>query len=104
MGQIVPEENAILGGTAVHLTDILQVPETSEEAIYTSNPIERMNKEIRKRLKPMNSLTNMDSAEKIIYLNVIGYNDRFGDWVIRGFGDLEVKQKLNEMFEERYPV
>ncbi|MDQ0196283.1 hypothetical protein J2T20_004692 [Paenibacillus wynnii] len=24
--------------------------------------------------------------------------------VIRGFGDLEVKKKLNEMFEARYPV
>ncbi|KGE17927.1 hypothetical protein PWYN_25615 [Paenibacillus wynnii] len=31
-------------------------PALIKEAIYTSNPIERMNKEIRKRLKPMNSL------------------------------------------------
>lgn len=46
-------------------------PALIKEAIYTSNPIERMNKEIRKRLKPMNSLTNMDAAEKIVYLDVI---------------------------------
>lgn len=74
-----------------------------KEAIYTSNPIERMNKEIRKRLKPMNSLTNMDAAEKIVYLDAIDYNERFSNRVIRGFGDPVVKQKLTAMFEERYP-
>ncbi|MNR62055.1 hypothetical protein D3C85_1839670 [compost metagenome] len=62
-----------------------------------------MNKEIRKRLKPMNSLTNMDAAEKIVYLDTIAYNERFENRVIPGFGDLVVKQKLAEMFEKRYP-
>ncbi|MCR8632881.1 IS256 family transposase, partial [Paenibacillus sp. N5-1-1-5] len=57
----------------------------------------------RKRLKPMNSLTNIDAAEKIVYLDTIDYNERFADRVIRGFGDLEVKKKLTELFEERYP-
>ncbi|SDE75546.1 hypothetical protein SAMN04488542_1021, partial [Fontibacillus panacisegetis] len=36
--------------------------------------------------------------------DVIDYNERFSERVIRGFGDLEVKKKLNEMFEVRYPV
>jgi transposase-like protein len=78
-------------------------PASIKEAIYTSNPIERMNKEIRKRLKPMNSLTNMDAAEKIVYLDVIAYNERFENRVIRGFGDPLVREKLTQMFEERYP-
>ncbi|MFE9279617.1 hypothetical protein ACIBG3_23975 [Paenibacillus glucanolyticus] len=30
-----------------------------------------MNKELRKRLKPMNSLTNIEAAEKIIYLEAL---------------------------------
>lgn len=59
------------------------------DAIYTSNPIERMNKEIRKRLKPMNSLTNMDTAEKIVYLDAIVYNDRFADRVFEGLETLQ---------------
>ncbi|WP_213509422.1 transposase, partial [Paenibacillus faecis] len=59
------------------LLTFYQYPEEIKDAIYTSNPIERMNKEIRKRLKPMNSLTNMDAAEKIVYLDVIAYNERF---------------------------
>ncbi|MDQ0087366.1 hypothetical protein J2T12_000760 [Paenibacillus anaericanus] len=32
------------------------------------------------------------------------YNERFAERVIRGFGDLEVRKKLNEMFETRYPA
>lgn len=85
------------------LLTFYKFPALIKEAIYTSNPIERMNKEFRKRLKPMNSLTNIDAAEKIIYLDTIDYNERFADRVIRGFGDLEVKKKLTELFEERYP-
>ena len=86
------------------LLTFYKYPALIKEAIYTSNPIERMNKEIRKRLKPMNSLTNMDAAEKVIYLDVIDYNERFAERVIRGFGDKDVKVQLNKMFEERYPT
>ncbi|MNC63994.1 Transposase, Mutator family [compost metagenome] len=85
------------------LLTFYKYPTLIKEAIYTSNPIERMNKEIRKRLKPMNSLTNMDAAEKIVYLDVIAYNERFENRVIRGFGDSKVREKLTQMFEERYP-
>lgn len=51
----------------------------------------------------MNSLTNMDAAEKIVYLEVIGYNENFENRVIKGFSDPSVKQKLAELFEKRYP-
>ncbi|WP_409345074.1 IS256 family transposase [Paenibacillus sp. MBLB4367] len=86
------------------LLTFYKYPALIKEAIYTSNPIERMNKEFRKRLKPMNSLTNIDAAEKIIYLDTIEYNERFENRVIRGFGDPAVKKKLTEIFEERYPA
>ncbi|QHT59674.1 IS256 family transposase [Paenibacillus lycopersici] len=85
------------------LLTFYKYPSLIKEAIYTSNPIERMNKEIRKRLKPMNSLTNMDAAEKIIYLELTDYNERFETRVIRGFGDPVVKKKLTELFNKRYP-
>ncbi|OAS26021.1 IS256 family transposase [Paenibacillus oryzisoli] len=78
-------------------------PSLIKGAIYTSNPIERTNKELRKRLRPMNSLTNMDAAEKIVYLEVLAYNEKWNTRVIRGFGDPAVKAKLTSMFEERYP-
>ncbi|MFS0728384.1 transposase [Paenibacillus sp. 1P07SE] len=39
-------------------------PALTRPAIYTTNPIERKNRELRNRLKPMNSLTNIEAAEK----------------------------------------
>ncbi|CAM4501609.1 Mutator family transposase [Paenibacillus typhae] len=86
------------------LLTFYKYPEPIRKAIYTSNPIERMNKEIRKRLKPMNSLTNMDAAEKIVYLEMLDYNEPFGQRVVSGFGMDTVKKKLNELFEARYPT
>ncbi|WP_341346975.1 IS256 family transposase [Paenibacillus sp. FSL H3-0469] len=85
------------------LLTFYKYPEPMRKAIYTSNPIERMNKEIRKRLKPMNSLTNMDAAEKIVYLEMLGYNERFGQRVTPGFGVDTVKKKLSQLYEARYP-
>lgn len=86
------------------LLTFYKYPAAIKNSIYTSNPIERMNKEFRKRLKPMNSLTNLDAAEKIIYLDSIDYNDRYGSRVTTGFGIPAVKNHLNKLFEERYPA
>lgn len=78
-------------------------PKMIWKAIYTSNPIERTNKEFRKRLKPMNSLTNLDAAEKIVYLESVEYNEKWSKRVIRGFGDPKTREELTKMYEERYP-
>lgn len=102
-GKLYPKEIKSWRDQVPTLLTFYNYPAAIKEAIYTSNPIERMNKEIRKRLRPMNSLTNMDAAEKIVYLEMVGYNENFENRVIRGFGDLEVKKKLAELFEERYP-
>jgi transposase-like protein len=103
-GKLYPKEMQSWKEQLPTLLAFHKYPALIKEAIYTSNPIERMNKEIRKRLKPMNSLTNMDAAEKIVYLEVIDYNERFENRVIRGFGEHAVKKRLNEIFEERYPT
>ncbi len=102
-GKLYPKEMKLWKEQLPTLLTFYKYPSLIKDAIYTSNPIERMNKEIRKRLKPMNSLTNMDAAEKIVYLEAIDYNERFENRVIRGFGDSAVKKTLAEMFEKRYP-
>ncbi|QQE77275.1 IS256 family transposase [Alicyclobacillus sp. SO9] len=86
------------------LLTFYKYPKLIRHAIYTSNAIERTNKELRKRFRPMNSLTNMDAAEKIIYLEVTAYNEKWSTRVIRGFGDEETKAGLQRMYEERYPA
>lgn len=85
------------------LLTFYKFPKLIRGSIYTSNAIERTNKELRKRFRPMNSLTNMDAAEKIIYLEVTTYNEKWSTRVIRGFGDAETKTELKRMYEERYP-
>lgn len=84
------------------LLTFYKYPPMTWPAIYTTNSIERMNKELRKRLKPMNSLTNIESAEKIIYLQAIDYNEKWYGRAIRGFVDPDTKSKFEEMYKERY--
>ncbi|MFF2091417.1 IS256 family transposase [Paenibacillus sp. NPDC058174] len=102
-GKLYPKELKSWENQLSTLLTFYKYPDAIKDAIYTSNPIERMNKEFRKRLKPMNSLTNMDAAEKVVYLQSIDYNEKFAERVIRGFGVPEAQKKLRELFEERYP-
>lgn len=84
------------------LLTFYKYPPLTWRAIYTTNPIERTNKELRKRLKPMNSLTNIESAEKIIYLQALDYNEKWCGRAIRGFVDPDTKAAFEEMYNERY--
>jgi len=75
-------------------------PDSIQKSIYTTNWIERANKEIRKRLKTMNSLPNEKAAEKILYLKIIDYNSKWSERRLKGF--LATRDKLIQLFEERY--
>ncbi len=75
-------------------------PDSIQKSIYTTNWIERANKEIRKRLKTMNSLPNEKAAEKILYLKIIDYNYKWSERRLKGF--LAAREKLIQLFEERY--
>jgi len=84
------------------LLTFYKYPQLTWPAIYTTNPIERTNKELRKRLKPMNSLTNIEAAEKIIYLQALDYNEKWCGRAIRGFVDADTKAAFEKMYSERY--
>ncbi|QJD86586.1 IS256 family transposase [Cohnella herbarum] len=84
------------------LLTFYKFPALTRPAIYTSNPIERTNKELRKRLKPMNSLTNIEAAEKIIYLQSLDYNEKWCGRAIRGFVDPDTKAAFEKMYTEKY--
>lgn len=77
-------------------------PEMIRYALYTTNAIERTIKEIRKRIRPMNSIANLDAAEKIVYLFSKGYNEKWEKRALRGFADPEVQATLRDMFSQRY--
>ncbi len=51
-----------------YLFTYFQFPQPIRRSIHSNNIIERMNKEIRRRMKIINSLPTEDSALKIVYL------------------------------------
>jgi putative transposase len=103
-GKTYPKEIKSWEDQLKTLLAFFKYPQLIRDAIYTSNPIERMNKEFRKRLRPMNSLTNIEAAEKIVYLQATEYNERWGNRVVRGFGDPKTKMELAKLYEERYVI
>lgn len=101
-GKLYPREIKSWEDQLVTLLAFYKYPAITWKAIYTSNPIERMNKEFRKRLHPMNSLTNIEAAEKVVYLQSTDYNAKWSSRAIRGFSDPETKRTFTKMYEARY--
>ncbi|MGC4379473.1 IS256 family transposase [Fictibacillus sp. Mic-4] len=82
------------------LLSFMDYPSEIRYAIYTTNWIERTNKEIRKRLKTMNSLTSIEAAEKIVYLTIVDMNDKWTERISTGFA--KAKPSILQKFEEKY--
>jgi len=59
------------------LLTFMKYPTSIRSVIYTTNAIERTIKDIRKRLKTMNSLTSIEAAEKITFLTVQDLNEKW---------------------------
>ena len=76
-------------------------PESIRRSIHSTNLIERMNKEIRRRIKIIDSLPSEESAMKIIYLRVAEINEKWSLRNIRGF--YKCMDEIREMFQKRYP-
>ncbi len=59
-------------------------PESIRRSIHSTNLIERMNKEIRRRIKIIDSMPSEESAMKIIYLRAAEINDKWSMRSLRG--------------------
>ncbi|SDH51894.1 putative transposase [Alteribacillus bidgolensis] len=68
------------------LLTFLRYPSSIRPMIYTTNIMERIMKEFKKRIKTMNSLPNEKAAEKVVYLKVNEYNHKWSERKLRGFG------------------
>ena len=77
-------------------------PESIRRSIHSTNLIERMNKEIRRRIKIIDSLPSEESAIKIIYLRSAEINEQWSLRSLRGF--YKCKDEIREMFQKRYPL
>ena len=53
--------------------------------IYTANSIERLFKELKRRLKAMEVLQGEESADKVVYVILRELNERYMSRKLRGF-------------------
>ena len=84
-----------------YLFTYFQYPESIRGSLHPSNIIERMNKEIRRRIKVIDALPSESAAMKIIYLRVAELNERWFNRVIKGY--YKCRDEIIDMFMERYP-
>ena len=66
-----------------YLFTYFQYPKPIRRSIHSNNIIERMNKEIRRRIKTIDSLPTEESAMKIIYLRVAELNEKWSHRVLK---------------------
>ena len=76
-------------------------PEPIRRSIHSTNLIERMNKEIRRRIKIIDSLPSEESAMKIICLRVAEINVKWSLRTLRRY--YKCQDEIRDMFKQRYP-
>ena len=85
----------------------MEFPEEIRGMIYTTNQIERLFKELKRRLKVMEQLQGEKGTEKIIYVILRELNDRYMSRKLRGFEKavedfLESKDATLESFQTQF--
>ena len=77
-------------------------PESIRRSIHSTNLIERMNKEIQRRIKIIDSLPSEEGDMKRTYISgCLEINER---WSQRSLMVLyKCKDAISEMFQKRYP-
>ena len=77
-------------------------PESIRRSLKSTNAIERMNEEIRRRIKTISSFPDEKSAEKVFYYKSIEYNSKHAFNVMNGY--YKSRDEIMEMFQKRYPL
>jgi len=99
LGNEYPEQVHNLERKLNYLFTYFQHLEPIRRSIH-SNIIEIMNKEIRRRIKVIDSQPIEESALKIIYLRVVKLNEKLSHRVL----NRKYKDELTEMFSKRYSL
>ncbi|WP_144511896.1 IS256 family transposase [Bacillus sp. FJAT-22090] len=78
------------------LMTFLKYPKEIRKYLYTTNLIERFNREIKARTKVSGNFSTVEAAEKIVYLVTTVYNQKFETKTLSGF-NLASKEITNIM-------
>ena len=77
-------------------------PSKIRNSLKSTNEIERLNEEIRRRIKVVSSFPDEDSAMKIFYLKSIEFNSKHAFRKMNGY--YKCNDEIKEMFNKRYPL
>ena len=75
-------------------------PEAIRKSIYTSNPVEALNKQLKRDIKRKEQFPNEDSLDRFVCVKSIDFNERFAGRILKGFK--EAQYELTKLFETRY--
>ena len=87
------------------LITFMKLPTGLRHYVYTTNWIERMHKEIKRRLHPMEQFQNVMSAEKILYMLYTKQNERYRKTGINSWSFLYKQYQMSiasEQCENKY--
>jgi putative transposase len=99
-GKIYPKIISSWEDNWYRLFTYFNYPEAIRKVIYTTNWIERSNKEFRKRAYAINSFSNENAVEKLVYLKAIERNETWSRKKLYGF--CMVSDQLDKMIETKY--
>lgn len=85
---------------AYKLMKYLEYPESVRTSIYTTNWIERMNREFRRVLRNKSSLPTSEAALKLMFLKIRDLERKYDNRLMNGFQ--LAQYELTEMMEKRY--
>ena len=76
-----------------HLTAFLKYPEQVRPYIYTTNQLERINKEVKRRTKTIEVFSSEESLVSVLYLILKSENERLGQRRLRGFVGMSLEEE-----------
>jgi len=82
------------------LMRFLSYPEAVRKAIYTTNWIERMNREFRRVMRSKSSFPTSEAVLKLMFLKIRDLERKYTGRIMNGF--VEASYDLREMMDERY--
>ncbi len=77
-------------------------PVNIRKSLKSTNAIERLNGEVRRRVKTISSFPDEDSAMKVFYYKSIEYNSKHAFRKMNGY--YKCNDEIKEMFQKRYPL
>ena len=83
-----------------YLLTFYDYPEAIRSSIYSTNLIEGLNKQLKRKIKRKEQFPNEESLEKFLVTQFEEYNMKFGRKIHKGFG--VVTEELSQLMETKY--